>query len=242
MTSDVNAMWLPVFHLLTGLHHAYTISRMVTVDYDGVSHPYMLVTRDMGFRFLTVWNLILQCLYFGMCGMEIILDANIEGSNPLVRRYKKTRDTIFRALVFPIALLVTSVFWILFTLDRDLVYPAIVDQYLPPHVNQMMHTSISIAAVLELVLRPHQYRRLWTDITILLLFNCSYLFCYQYTYWTRGVWMYPVYKYLSWNQQQLMNLMLGFVVPIAYYLLAKATAIKLHGTGVHHLNGTKKET
>ncbi|XP_069705671.1 androgen-dependent TFPI-regulating protein-like isoform X4 [Periplaneta americana] len=193
--SDVNAMWLPVFHLLTGLHHAYTISRMVTVDYDGVSHPYMLVTRDMGFRFLTVWNL-----------------------------------------------LVTSVFWILFTLDRDLVYPAIVDQYLPPHVNQMMHTSISIAAVLELVLRPHQYRRLWTDITILLLFNCSYLFCYQYTYWTRGVWMYPVYKYLSWNQQQLMNLMLGFVVPIAYYLLAKATAIKLHGTGVHHLNGTKKET
>lgn len=54
---------------------------------------------------------------------------------------------------------------------------------------------------------------------------CSYL----YTYWTRGIWIYPLYYHLSWTQQILMNVVTTFIVPGVCYLLGEAIASALWG-------------
>jgi hypothetical protein len=69
---------------------------------------------------------------------------------------------------------VFSVFWTLYSYDRSLVYPAIIDQYVAPHVNHFMHTDVALVVVLEMVLRPHHYHHRDRHIALLLLFCCSY--------------------------------------------------------------------
>jgi hypothetical protein len=51
-------MWLEAFHLLVNLHHAYTIVYLLSVNYAGETDKYVTALKDMGFRFLTVWNLV----------------------------------------------------------------------------------------------------------------------------------------------------------------------------------------
>jgi hypothetical protein len=71
---------------------------------------------------------------------------------------------------------VSSIFWVLFRFDRSLVYPLIVDQYVAPHVNHLMHTNVSVVVVLEMLLRPHHYYHRGRNLAMLWLFTCTYLF------------------------------------------------------------------
>ncbi|GFG31763.1 hypothetical protein Cfor_04202 [Coptotermes formosanus] len=56
-------MWLEAFHLLMNVHHGYAIGRMFSVNYSGVTDSYLILMKDMGFRFLTVWNLVSEGLH-----------------------------------------------------------------------------------------------------------------------------------------------------------------------------------
>ena len=51
------------------VHHGYAIGRMLSVNYSGVTNSYLIVMRDMGFRYLTVWNLVSEKLYITVCKM-----------------------------------------------------------------------------------------------------------------------------------------------------------------------------
>jgi hypothetical protein len=59
-------MWLAAFHFLMNLHHGYTIGRLLSVNYSGVTDRYLIAMRDTGFRYLTVWNLVSEGLYIAM--------------------------------------------------------------------------------------------------------------------------------------------------------------------------------
>jgi hypothetical protein len=66
-------------------------------------------------------------------------------------------------------------FWVIFNYDRSLVYPAIVDRYLAPHVNHLMHTSVGVVVILEMLFRPHYYSNRGRQLGILLFFSSFYL-------------------------------------------------------------------
>ncbi|XP_021932812.1 androgen-dependent TFPI-regulating protein-like [Zootermopsis nevadensis] len=221
-------MLLEAFHLLVSLHH-YTTVHLLTVNYAGATDRYLTVMRDMGFRYFTVWNLIMQCVYFSACTGEHALRAVTGNDLPLLRRWQKLRESLFQALVFPTGLVVFSLFWTIYSYDRSLVYPAIVDEYVAPHVNHFMHTDVAVVVVLEMLLRPHHYHRRGMHLGLLFLYCFSYLTCYLYTYWTRGIWIYPLYYHLSWTQQILMNVVTTFIVPGVCYLLGEAIASALWG-------------
>lgn len=50
-------------------------------------------------------------------------------------KLKITRDYLFNVVLFPVALLVVIVFWILYNINRDLIFPKHLDEYIPPWVN-----------------------------------------------------------------------------------------------------------
>jgi len=54
-------------------------------------------------------------------------------------------------------------------------------------------------------------------------------FSYTYTYWTLGVWIYPLYYHLTWTQRIMMNVLTTTIVPSACYLLGEAVANTLWG-------------
>lgn len=236
-------MRLEAFHLLASLHHIYALVHLLSVNYAGATDTFILVMRDMKFRYLTGWNLIMQCAYFSACTGEYVLRTMARESPPqFLKKWQKLRETIFQALLFPMGLTVSSVFWTLYRYDRSLVYPEIVDQYVAPHVNHLMHTNVSVIVVLEMLLRPQYYCNRGRNLAILRFFSCTYLACYSYTYWARGVWLYPLYYNLSWTQRIVTNILVTFIVPSACYFLGEAIANSLWGKRTYVVNEEEKKS
>ena len=53
---------------------------------------------------------------------------------------RRLEDGLYASLAFPIGVFVGVVFWTLFAIDREVVYPTVVDAYIPAHMNHLMHT------------------------------------------------------------------------------------------------------
>ena len=50
-------------------------------------------------------------------------------------------DRFYASIAFPYGLFVASVFWTLYAIDRELVFPEILDRFVSPALNHMMHTT-----------------------------------------------------------------------------------------------------
>jgi hypothetical protein len=48
------------------VNYGYTSYRLFSVNYSGVTDRYLIAMRDMGFRYLTVWNLVSEGLHVAM--------------------------------------------------------------------------------------------------------------------------------------------------------------------------------
>jgi hypothetical protein len=59
-------MRLEAFHLLATLHHIYAIVHLLSVNYTGATDAFVLAMRDMGFRYLTTWNLVSERYYIAI--------------------------------------------------------------------------------------------------------------------------------------------------------------------------------
>jgi len=114
--------------------------------------------------------MVLQLIYFSISFLN-----NFFGSNALDRdnstTLQKIRDFIFATLGFPIGQFVGIVFWTLFYIDRELVFPEVLDKLFPNYINHMMHTTVIPAQLLELILLYHIYPSRLKGMAT------SYLFC-----------------------------------------------------------------
>lgn len=73
---------------------------------------------------------------------------------PLLR---KIRDYLFAVFGFPLSVDVSGMFWLLYSIDREMVLPKTMDSYFPSWYNHIMHTNIVIFIVLEMILSYHKY-------------------------------------------------------------------------------------
>ena len=134
-------------------------------------------------KFLTFWNLWLQLIYF-----TISLLSNVLGSQK-ASKLQKIRDYLFATLAFPIGQFVGIVFWLLFHVDRELVFPLHYDKFFPNYINHAMHTTVIPAQLLELYLLYHAYPKRIQGMTT------TMIFCFIYLTWTLvvahfgGVWV-----------------------------------------------------
>jgi len=70
-------MWLAAFHLLMNVKYGYTIYVLQSVNYSGVTDRYLIAMRDMGFRYLTVWNLVSEGLLISMWNLVRATEWNM---------------------------------------------------------------------------------------------------------------------------------------------------------------------
>ena len=105
-------------------------------------------------KYLTHWNVWLQALYF-----LIALTNDIFGSEARTKEHssatQKIRDFMFSSVAFPTGVFVTSVFWLIYIVDRKLIFPEELDKYFPAITNHMMHTTPLVSQLLELLLIFH---------------------------------------------------------------------------------------
>ncbi|XP_016094196.1 androgen dependent TFPI regulating protein 1 isoform X1 [Sinocyclocheilus grahami] len=174
-------------HLLMLSWYVFTIWSNCTLQISD-RHPGV---RSYGgrWKYLTFINLVSQALLFGLC---VLADA-VHGAVSVTR----ARDFHFTVLAFPVGTFVFISFWTLYTYDRELVYPKLLDEIIPIWLNHAMHTVIMPLLLLQMFLQNHRYPSRTKGIFSLALFAALYLSWVLWVHHASGIWVYPIMAHLS---------------------------------------------
>lgn len=162
--------------------------------------------------YLTFLNGIIQVVYHSIA---FIHDFVEEANSPTIKRL---RDYIFASLAFPLAMDVSVSFWGLYSIDRELVFPRVIDSIYPWWLNQILHTSVFACIGLELLMYHHQYPSRTTGLIGLNTFAAIYIIWLLVVKVIAGAWVYPVLNVLTIPQRCLFLMAVGTVPMIFYFV------------------------
>jgi len=170
--------------------------------------------------FLTYWNIFLQLFYFCICLLDAIYESDIKSKErePLLQRF---RDFIFSTLAFPVSILVTTSFWAIYGVNRELIWPSFLDQFYPLWVNHMVHTTCMFTQLIEIVTVFHVFPSTKKGMTTTIGFYLTYLTWVLYLAFNKGVWIYPILQKLPTIGRSVFITVFGLVGGILF-LLGKA--------------------
>ena len=151
-------------------------------------------------KYLTHWNVALQLIYFCLALLNDLFGTESRTKEE-ASHFQKLRDFLFSTLAFPIGIFVPIIFWILFKLDRDLVFPPDLDEVFPPITNHMMHTTPLPSQILELAIVYHSYPAKKYGFPTIITFSLSYVGWIFYIPYAGGPWVYGVFEVLSQSQR-----------------------------------------
>ncbi|KAL0274628.1 UNVERIFIED_CONTAM: hypothetical protein PYX00_002717 [Menopon gallinae] len=201
-------------HLVAALQFLFA----VYYDFSYVTIPPSVSNIGVSFggklKFLTNWDAIIQCIYFSISFANDIVGTNefYAKQKPLIRTIK---DNLFCCIAFPLATFVSLTFWGLYAIDRELVFPAAMDEYFPTWLNHVVHTNVLIFSVVEFVTTFREYPPRKHGLPALTLFMLVYLIWVFIIYLRSGSWVYPVMQVLNWPARIMFFLsMLFFILGI----------------------------
>ena len=147
-------------------------------------------------KFLTYWNLWLQLTYFiiSLCNELFSPPKNDKDQEP--SKLGKVRDFLFSTLAFPVGIFVTISFWLLYVIDRNLVFPPKLDEFYPLWANHMLHTTCTLSQLFEMKTSFHAYPSKAKGILTSIGFALIYLGWVLVIAFQANVWVYGVLQKL----------------------------------------------
>lgn len=115
-------------------------------------------------------------------------------------------------------------FWIIYFIDRELIFPRALDPYFPTWLNHVMHTNIMIFVLIEMFTSFRKYPSRKFGITVLSLFMLVYLVWINIIHVKTGMWVYPVLDVLNLPLRVVFFLSL-FLLSVGLYVVGE----KLNG-------------
>ncbi|VEN61082.1 unnamed protein product [Callosobruchus maculatus] len=166
---------------------------------EGKSSPMLTNLWNNRFLYFTVWNFTLQLIFLGLAvchELSELLKLNLSVRKKLGR----ARAVIFDTFTFPCTLLTVTVFWTVWHIDRELIFPRELSKVFPDWLNHMLHTFILVPVIVEILApKKHNFVDYKVAARSLFLFALIYQLVYLYVYMLHGVWLYPIHEYLSWT-------------------------------------------
>ncbi|XP_016999591.2 androgen-induced gene 1 protein [Drosophila takahashii] len=221
-TNGLRLLW----HLTAAVHLGYAIY----YDYRFAQLPQLAVTMrlepPMGgkFKYMTFLGGLLQ---FGYYALALTYDLVRQ------RSLRRLRDYVLATYVVPLALTVGMTFWTLYGIDRESIYPELLDLVYPNWLNHTMHSFVVIYALVELGVTRHRYPERRRGFIGLGAFMAGYLMWIHYVWLSTGIWVYPFLGAIDWPLRILffaLILSLGF----AYYLFGEHVNLVLWGRANRH--------
>lgn len=205
----VRKIYTVPLHIFAILNYVCFLLYKETVK-DKLNELYPMRKRFGGsWKFLTHWNIVLQILYFSLALVNDVFGTESREKEE-ASRFQKCRNFLFSTLAFPIGIFVPVMFWILFGIDRDLVFPADLDDIYPPITNHMMHTTSLPAQILELLLIYHAYPSRKYGIPAIVGFCLSYVGWIFYIGYAGGIWVYGILEVLTHSQR--VTFLVGLII------------------------------
>ncbi|CAK1548793.1 unnamed protein product [Leptosia nina] len=183
------------------------------------NNPAVATFKYMLPAFFTNWNFSFQTLFLGLSLLHDVLEWSGKHNGNFGSKVRYWRDVLFCGCVLPFTLFVSSMFWTVYAIDRELVFPKIYDEVVPWWFNHCVHTNILVVLALETLL---QARRHPTDrkveVTMYWGVAVAYAVVYYTIYFATGRWLYQVFGVMSWWQVCLYQLWIWLSSYIFYLL------------------------
>jgi len=175
--------------------------------------------RGLGgrFKYLTKWNIVLQTIYFGLSFLKDLTEdeAGLFGKKKR-STLSKLRDLFHTCIAWPLGMFVLLSFWSLMLVDRELVFPAWMDEYVPAWLNHVMHTTVALFIIVEKVLIYHPYPSRRFGVLASCCLGSTYIIWTFIVAYVDGIWIYPVLAVLSTSQRLVFIALCWFVFGILY--------------------------
>jgi hypothetical protein len=170
--------------------------------------------------FFTYWNMIILVLYFFIAFLNDLIGSNAEIPHPKKPLVRKLRDISFASLAFPCSIFVMNVFWIVYTIDRELIFPEKLDDFVPSWLNHCFHTLITIIVFLEMIASYHEYPRFLTGLGVMTMLGLCYTVCFYYVLFNYGAAIYPFFELMSAAVQVLLVIFI-ILFGLSFYVLGR---------------------
>ncbi|XP_066151955.1 androgen-dependent TFPI-regulating protein-like isoform X2 [Euwallacea fornicatus] len=139
------------------------------------------------FNFFTIWNFLLQIVFL----VVAITDDALKGLS-IKSYFGNIRQTLFVSLMLPSSLLVVSMFWGIWMVDRELIFPIAI--VLPVFIELWSQSG-----------RPPLKHSIKNRAFAIMATYCFiYQLMYFCIYFFHGIWLYPIYLVLSWPQRMVL--------------------------------------
>uniref|UniRef100_A0ABI7WUC3 Androgen induced 1 n=1 Tax=Felis catus TaxID=9685 RepID=A0ABI7WUC3_FELCA len=139
-------------------------------------------TYGGSWKFLTFIDLVIQAVFFGICVLTDLSSLLTRGSGnqEQERQLKKLislRDWMLAVLAFPVGVFVVAVFWIIYAYDREMIYPKLLDNFIPGWLNHGMHTTVLPFILIEMRTSHHAYPSRNSGLAAICTFSVGYILC-----------------------------------------------------------------
>ncbi|ROL53657.1 Androgen-induced gene 1 protein [Anabarilius grahami] len=134
-------------------------------------------TYGGSWKFLTFIDLVIQAVFFGVCVLTDLSSLLTKGSASMeqerqLRKLIGLRDWMMAVLAFPVGVFVVTMFWALYLYDRDLVYPRLLDNFIPQWLNHGMDLKRPLLNFHGIIGR--QFTCVKVSVTIIPSLLCDY--------------------------------------------------------------------
>ncbi|XP_075988370.1 androgen-dependent TFPI-regulating protein-like [Anticarsia gemmatalis] len=190
---------IPAYIFTIVLHITNSLYMISCFQGDAMKNDYVRQYQQMQLYFFTCWTFTFQTIHAVValyCDVLTLKHSNCPDFK-LPKILVKFRDAFFTVVVWPSTILVSSVFWSFFHFDRSLIYPVDIDLAIPPVSNHIMHTSIAVLSVWEVVFKPRSLPKVhkWRLLATWML-EVVYVSTVIMVYLIKGKWVYPIFGVL----------------------------------------------
>ncbi|KAM5283407.1 androgen-induced gene 1 protein isoform 3-T3 [Hipposideros larvatus] len=159
-------------------------------------------TYGGSWKFLTFIDLVIQAVFFGICVLTDLSSLLTRGSGnqEQERQLKKLislRDWMLAVLAFPVGVFVVAVFWIIYAYDREMIYPKLLDNFIPGWLNHGMHTTVLPFILIEMRTSHHAYPSRSSGLAATCTFSVGYILWVCWVHHITGMWVYPFLEHIG---------------------------------------------
>lgn len=181
---------------------------------------------------------ILQTIYHFIALLNDLFGTNSRTPKnpPIIRRIK---DTLY-TLAFVAAIYVSLTFWCIYYVDKELIFPEHIEKLYHPSINHVMHTTVAIFIIIEMLMVHINYPSRKIGITVNMTFFISYTIWFFNIYAKTGTWVYPVFNPLNWPLR-IIFVCISLTLSVIFYLAGEKLNYVIISSGKDKLSKGVKD-
>lgn len=139
----------------------------------------------------------------------------------------RSRDFVFTTIAFPLAILVSVVFWGIYTIDRELIYPVVLDSIIPRFVNHILHTACCLLMIIEAFIVHHEYPARKTGLLTIVAIAILYYLWMGWQVYVLSYWPYSFFNSFSIYQHGIFFLTCCGLLCLFYFAGQNITILRM---------------